>query len=433
MNHENQESSARLLFNRRVMTVLFLSFSSTLPLVLLTGTLQAWYTAAGVSLMVIGSLSLLQYAYLVKFVWAPFMDRYAPLGLGRRRSWILLTQISLAGALAVMAFMNPAYHPWELFWLSAVVAFISASQDVVIDGYRVDVLRQKERGFGVAVTTVGGRMAMLVGGGLALILAADYGWRATYLTMALLMLIQIIPTLTAPNPEKPVYPPVTLHAAVVAPFRELLTRKHIVMILLLVLIYKFGDALALALNTTFLMRGVGFTLLELGYSYKLTSVIASLLGGFAGGFFMPRLGLYRSLMVFGFLQTVTNLSFMVLALVGKNFPVMIGSIFSDYFCGGLSTAAFVAFLIALCKREYSATQYAILSALMAVSRVVIGPVAAYLVKHMGWAPFYLITFFAGFPALLILRWLRDRIDFSADTLHLKGNPSQKPSPRRVAI
>ena len=432
MNYKNQESSGRLLFNRRVMTVLFLSFSSTLPLVLLTGTLQAWYTAAGVSLTVIGSLSLLQYAYLLKFVWAPFMDRYAPLRLGRRRSWILLMQISLAGALVIMAFMNPAHHPWELFWLSALVAFISASQDVVIDGYRVDVLRQKERGFGVAVTTVGGRVAILVGGGLALILAANYGWRATYLTMALLMLIQIIPTLTAPNPKKPVYSLLTLHA-VVAPFRELLTRKHIVMILLLVLIYKFGDALALSLNITFLMRCVGFTLLELGYSYKLASVIASLLGGFAGGFFMPRLGLYRSLMVFGFLQTVTNLYFMVLALVGKNFPVMIASIFSDYFCGGLSTAAFITFLIALCKQEYSATQYAILSGLMAVSRVVIGPVAAYLVKHMGWAPFYLITFFAGFPALLVLSWLRKRLDFSADTLHLKGNPSQKLSPRRLTI
>lgn len=406
----------RLLFNRRVMAVLFLSFSSTLPLVLLSGTLQAWYTDAGVSLMVIGSLSLLQYAYLVKFLWAPLMDRYVPIALGRRRAWILITQVGLALTLTIIAFMNPAREPWEMFWMAAITAFISASQDIAIDGYRVDVLRQNERGLGSAVTAVGGRVAMLVSGGLALIMAVNYGWRITYLLMALLMLAQIIVTLSASNPERAVSPPLPLQDAVVAPFLELLTRKYIMMILLLVLIYKFGDALALSLNTTFLMRDIGFTLLELGYTYKLVSVIAALLGGFAGGFLMPRLGLYRSLMIFGFLQTVTNLSFMLLAIVGKSFSLMIGAIFSDYFCGGLSTVAFVAFLIALCRQEYSATQYSILSAFMAITRVVIGPVAAYLVKHIGWASFYLVTFFAGFPALFFLRWLRERVDFGVNIL-----------------
>ncbi len=398
------------------MVVLFLSFSSTLPLVLLTGTLQAWYTAAGVSLMVIGNLSLLQYAYLIKFLWAPFMDQYTPLNLGHRRGWILITQIGLAITLTLLAFMDPARHPWGIFWLAAGIAFISASQDIGIDGYRANILRAKERGLGAAVTTVGGRLAMLVGGGLALILAADYDWRLTYICMALLMLAQIIPTLTTPTSKKPA-PAGTLQSIIIVPFKELLTRKYIGMILLLVLIYKFGDAMALSLNTTFLMRGVGFTLLELGYTYKLVSVIASLLGGFAGGFVMPRLGLYCSLLIFGFSQTVTNLSFMMLALIGKNFTFMIAAIFLDYFCGGLATIAFVAFLIALCNQQYSATQYAILSAVMAVGRVMIGPLAAYLVKHMGWTPFYLITFFAGFPALFILWWLRDRIDFNAITLN----------------
>ena len=416
MKQASLESPINLLFNRRVVAVLFLSFSSILPLVLLSGTLQAWYTDTGVSLMVIGSLSLLQYAYLIKFLWAPLMDRYAPMALGRRRAWVLITQIGLALTLAIIAFMNPARQPWGIFWVAVVTAFISASQDIAIDGYRVDVLRQKERGVGAVVTTVGGRVAMLVGGGLALIMAADYGWRVTYLLMALLVLAQIIVTLSAANPEQAVSPPLPLQDAVLAPFRELLTRKYIMMILLLVVIYKFGDALALSLNTTFLMRGVGFTLLELGYTYKLVSVIAALLGGFAGGFLIPRLGLYRSMMIFGFLQTVTNLSFMVLAIVGKSFPFMIGAIFSDYFCGGLSTVAFVAFLIALCRQEYSATQYAILSAFMAVTRVVIGPVAAYLVKHIGWASFYLVTFFVGLPALFLLRWLRERVDFGTNTL-----------------
>ena len=413
----NQELTVRLFFNRRVMAVLFLSFSSTLPLVLLSGTLQAWYTDAGVSLMVIGSLSLLQYAYLVKFLWAPLMDHYTPMALGRWRAWILITQVGFALTLVIIAFMNPARQPWVIFCIAVIAAFISASQDIAIDGYRVGVLHQKERGLGAAVTAVGGRVAMLVGGGFALIMAADYGWRVTYLLMALLMLAQAIVTLSATNLEKAASLPLLLQNSIVAPFRELLTRKYMTMILLLILTYKFDDALALSLNTVFLMRGVGFTLLELGYTYKLVSVIAALLGALGGGFLMPRLGLYRSLMIFGLLQTVTNLSFMLLAIVGKSFPFMIGAIFFDYFCGGLSTVAFVAFLIALCRQEYSATQYAILSAFMAVTRVFIGPVAAYLVKHIGWASFYLITFFSGLPALFLLRCLRERVDFGENTLH----------------
>lgn len=410
--------SSLSFFSRRVMAVLFLSFSSALPLVLLSGTLQAWYTDSGVSLMVIGSLSLLQYAYLVKFLWAPLIDRYTPMVLvGRRRAWVLIAQVGLALTFAIIAFMNPARQPWEMFCVAVIAAFISASQDIAIDGYRVDVLRQGERGLGAAVTTVGGRIAMLVGGGLALIMAANYGWRVTYLLMSLLMLAQIIVTLSATNLEKAVSLPLLLQNSVIVPFRELLDRKYIMVILLLVLTYKFDDALALSLNTAFLMRGIGFTLLELGYTYKLVSVIAALFGAFGGGFLTPRLGLYRSLMIFGFLQTVTNLSFMVLAIVGKSFPLMIGAIFFDYFCGGLSTVAFVAFLIALCRQEYSATQYAILSGFTAVTRVFVGPVAAYLVKHIGWAPFYLVTFFAGLPALFLLRYLRERVDFDESTVH----------------
>ena len=385
---------------------------------LLSGTLQAWYTDAGVSLIAIGSLSLLQYAYLVKFLWAPLMDRYAPTVLGGgRRAWVLMTQIGLALTLAVISFMSPAKQPWEMFFVAAITAFISASQDIAIDGYRVDVLCQKERGLGAAATSIGGRIAMLVGGGLALIMAADYGWRVTYLLMALLMLTQIIVTLSAVNLEKSVSQPLLLQNSVIAPFRELLTRKYIMMILLWIIMYKFDDALALSLNTAFLMRGIGFTLLELGYTYKLVSVIAALLGALGGGFLTLRLGLYRSLMIFGFLQTITNLSFIILAIVGKSFPIMISAIFFDYFFGGLSTVAFVAFLIALCRQEYAATQYAILSGFMAVTRVFIGPVAAYLVKDVGWTFFYLVTFFSGLPALLLLRCLRERVDFGENTLH----------------
>ncbi len=404
-----------LLFSSRVMAVMFFSFSSTLPLVLISGTLQAWYTEADASLPVIGSLSLLQYAYLIKFFWAPLVDRFSIFRMGVLRGWVLLMQFIIVIGLIVMSWLSPKTSPWLLFAVAATIAFFSATQDVAIDGYRVRVLLTEERGFGAAVTSVAGRMAMLVAGGLALIIAAKWGWHLAYLIQAQLMLLLIAVTFISPSVNA-TQPQSGWKDTVIRPFQELLTRKYIVPILILVVIYKFADALALSLNTAFLLRGVHFTLMEIGVSYKFTSVLASLLGGVVGGYFLPTMGLYRGLIWFGFSQTASNLLFMLLALVGKNFAVMLAAIFADYFCGGLSTIAFVALLLALCSKKYSATQYAILSAMMAISRVVIGPAAALLVKALGWADFYLLTFFCGFPALFLLRWLRNKVDFGSVTL-----------------
>lgn len=395
------------LWNRRTTAVFLMGFASGLPLILIGSTLQAWYTVTGVSLMTIGVLTLVQWPYVLKFLWAPLMDRYAPFQLGRRRGWIFFTQIALFLTLAIMAFLKPDTHPWVLASTALFVAFFSASQDISIDAYRTDVLSDDEKGLGSALTTIGYRLAMLVAGALALIMAARIGWRITYLIMAFLMLFEVAVTLWSPTPKTPPNLPQTLSNAIVEPIFAFFKRgvNMGIIILLFIMFYKIGDALALALNTTFLLRGVGFSLASIGSIYKITSLIATLLGSMVGGLWLNNLGLYRSLMIFGVLQTTANLAFVWLALVGKSYVVLVLAVFSDYFCGGLGGVAMIVLLMNLCDRRFTATQYALFSAIAAIPRVFVGPLAAWMVEQFGWMHFYFFTFFFGFPALFILRWL----------------------------
>lgn len=401
----------RYLTNTRIVAVLLLSFSSSLPLALVGSTLQAWYTVAGVSLMTIGTLTLVGQPYVYKFLWAPVMDRFTLFKMGRRRGWILCMQLLLVTGLATMAFLNPAVHPWMLAWVAFIVAIFSASQDIAIDAYRADILQPEERGLGAAFTTFGGRIAFLISSALALILASHIGWRFTYLMMAVLIAINVLVTVWSPRPDENVIAPRTMSKAVIEPLREFMSRDSAVLLLIFIVIYKICDALAVSLNTAFLIRGIGFSLDVVGSVYKLVALLSTLLGSLIGGLLMSRLGMYRSLMYFGVLQAVSNLAYMGLALVGKSYLFMVGAVFAEYFCSGLSTVAFVAFLMSLCDRRYTATQYALFSALSAVGRVFVGPEAALMVNHMGWATFYFATFLIGFPALFLLWWLRYRVDF----------------------
>lgn len=399
-------------FSRPILAVLFLSFSSTLPLILIGSTLQAWYTVADAKLLTIGMLSLIGYPYLLKFIWAPIMDRFSFLGLDRRRGWIFVTQLCLVVGLVVIAMMNPHTHPIQLAVVALVVAFISASQDVCIDAYRVDILNPSNRGLGAAVTNFGGRSAILVGGALAMLIAAEIDWRTMYFIMAVIMAAGMLVTWIAPRTPVVENTPVTMREAVIEPFRNFLRREYAFAIIVFILIYKLCDALAFALNLTFLIRGVHFSLEEVVLFYKIVSLGALLLGSFVGGYYLQRLGMYKSLLYFGILQTVANLSYMLLAIVGKNYLLMATSVFAEYFCSGLSTVAFLVFLMSLCDKRFSAAQYAIFSALMAVPRVVSGPEVAMMVNHLGWATFFFVTFLTGIPAILLLLWLKRRIEFN---------------------
>lgn len=395
----------------RVYPLLVLGFASGLPLALVTGTLQAWATVSGVSLQNIGFLTLVGTAYTLKFLWAPLVDRYAPAFLGRRRSWMFFTQVLLGLFIILMGTLSPSTHLGLLAGVAVIVAFLSATQDIAFDAYSTDVLRDNERAAGAALKVMGYRLAMIVSGGLALVLAATWlGWQYTYALMGVFMVLCAFATVLAPEPEEIAAAPRTLGVAVVAPLSEFFSRKGAVLILLLIVFYKLGDAFSGALSTTFLIRGAGFSTEEVGFVNKIFGLIATIVGALAGGSLMARLGLYRSLMIFGLLQAVSNFGYWVLAVTPPHIYSMGAIIAIENICGGLGTAAFVALLMALCNQQFSATQFALLSALSAVGRTYLaGPFTPPLVETLGWPQFFILTVFIAVPGLLLLWFKRHEI------------------------
>jgi len=393
----------------RVAAVLVLGFSSGLPLALTGSTLQAWLTVSEIDIRTIAWFSWIGVPYLLKFLWSPVMDRFVPPFFGRRRGWMLLTQLALFAGIAAMTLAPPAESILLLGILALWVAFASASQDIVIDAYRTDVLHPHERGMGAAVGVFGYRIAMLASGGLALILADQVGWRAAYLLMAALMAVGIATSVLAPEPETPAVPPRSLIDAVVLPLADLFSRHGALSLLALVMLYKFGDALAGTLTTAFLIRGVGFTPTDVGLVNKFLGLAALLLGALAGGVVLARMSLYRALLAFGVLQAVSNLSFAWLAWAGKSYPLLVFAVAFENLASGMGTAAFVALAMALCNSSFSATQYALLSALASLGRVLFGPVTGELVAWIGWADFFVVTFVAALPGLWLVWRMREQI------------------------
>jgi PAT family beta-lactamase induction signal transducer AmpG len=393
---------AEVFRSPRVAAVLVLGFSSGLPLALTGSTLQAWLTVSGVDITTIAWFSWIGLPYLLKFLWSPLMDRFVPPLLGRRRGWMALTQLALGIGIAAMAFASPEQSLWVLGGLALAVAFASASQDIVIDAYRTDVLHPAERGMGAAVGVFGYRIAMLASGGLALILADQIGWRSAYLIMAALMAIGLATSALAPEPATPTLQPKSLAEAVVRPLRDMFSRPGALSLLALVMLYKFGDALAGTLTTAFLIRGVGFTPTDVGVVNKFLGLGALLVGALTGGVLLARMSLYRALMFFGVLQAISNLSFAWLAWAGKSYALLVFTVGFENLASGMGTAAFVAFAMALCNASFSATQYALLSALASLGRVLFGPATGGLVAWVGWADFFVITFLAALPGLWLV-------------------------------
>lgn len=382
-----------------------LGFASGLPLALTTGTLQAWATVAGVSLTQIGFLTLVGSAYTLKFLWAPFIDRYAMPLLGRRRGWIALCQFLLGISIAVMGSLDPAGQLGVIALLAVFVAFMSATQDIAFDAYSTDVLRSNERAAGAAVKVLGYRLAMIVSSGLALVIADQWlGWGGMYLMMGAIMWLCAIATFLAPEPEFLVEPPRSLRRAIVDPLVEFFKRPEALSLLSLIVLYKLGDAFSGALTTTFLIRGVGFSVSEVGTINKVFGLAATVIGALVGGGIMARLGLYKSLLLFGLLQALSNAGYWLLAINSDPHLLFMGLIVAaENFCGGMGTAAFVALLMALCNHQFSATQFALLSALSAVGRTYLaGPLTPPLVELLGWADFYLITVVLGLPGVFLL-------------------------------
>lgn len=402
-------ANSKILINARLLAVLFLGFSSGLPLALTGSTLQAWFTEAHIDLVTIGALSLIGIPYTLKFLWAPLMDHFGFPILGRRRGWILFAQFCLVISILWMANLDPINNVKVMAILALLVAFFSATQDIAVDAYRTDVLEVKERGLGSAYYVFAYRAAMLISGGFALVIADYYSFKFTYELMAGFVLLAMLATIFAPKSIdiKPTSPYV--FNTIVTSFRDLLQREKIIFIFLFIIFYKFGDALALSLMTNFLLKGLGFSLTEVGLAYKIVSFVATILGALVGGIYLTRLNIYKALLWFGLAQAFSNLTFVVMALVGKQFALMATSIFIENFCSGLSTAALMTFMMSLCNHRYTASQYAMLSTIASLGRVFLGPVAGFMVQNVGWAQFYFWAFLLCFPGILFLIFLKDRV------------------------
>ncbi|MBF8258728.1 MAG: major facilitator superfamily MFS 1 [Actinobacteria bacterium] len=391
----------------RMFWILLLGFSSGIPLALTGTTLQAWMTKEKVDLAVIGIFSLVGLPYTVKALWAPVMDRFIPPFLGRRRGWMLVTQLALAVAVAAMACSDPAGATTAFAILALLVAFASASQDIVVDAYRTEVLEPHELGPGASVHILGYRVAMLTSGAIALILADHLPWKTVYLLMAASLLVGVAASLFSPEPRLPVRTPASLKEAVVKPFTEFLSRPGAYEILLFILLYKLDVVMAMALMTPFILD-LGFSMTDIGAVTKGFGMAATIVGTLAGGAVVARAGMKASLWIFGILQSVSTLSFLALARLGHNYPMMVTAIGLENLCSGMGTAAYAAFLMSLCDRRFTATQYALLTGLMAITRVVVGAPTGYLVKSLGWEWYFVISAIAAVPGLLLLlrysRW-----------------------------
>lgn len=392
--------------------IFLLGFSAGLPLALTGTALQAWFTVSGVDIVTIGALSLVGQPYIYKFIWAPLMDRFSFPFLGRRRGWICVTQILLMASIAGFAFLDPVKDSFLIGSLALLVAFLSASQDICVDAYRTEILKPEQRGIGSAFFANGYRIAMLISGGFALILADQFGWPVTYALMSATMLIGLIATFFSKEPEIPNQAPTSLKQITIESFKQLLSKNQIFLFLLLIVLYKLGDAFALSLINTFLLRGLGFSLTTIGAFYKTVGLVATLIGLLLGGWIMKRWALLQALFWFGLAQAFSNLAFVGLSLAGKNTWVLCSAITIESLCSGMGTAAFLALLMSLCDARYAATQFALLSALASIGRVFIGPVAAIIVKQIGWTNFYIWSFIISLPALFLIWGLRTSFVFS---------------------
>lgn len=385
----------------RIFIVMILGFASGLPLGLTGGTLQAWMKTENIDLGTIGLFSLVGLPYTLKFIWSPIMDRYIPPMLGRRRGWMLLTQIGLVITIIALGLSDPKLTPQYIAFFAVCVAFFSASQDIAIDAYRTEVLSEEELGAGASVYIMGYRIAMIVSGALALILADHLSWATVYFIMAACMSVGVLASFIGPEPVTNEAAPKTLVDAVYKPFTEFFKRAGAVEMLIFILVYKMDVAFAMALTTPFMMD-LGFSKTDVGAVLKGVGLIATIGGTVMGGALLSKWGIKKSLWVFGILQGISGFSFYLLARVGHNYPMMMTAICVENVCSGLATAAFTAFMMNLCDKRFTATQYALLTSFMAITRILVQTPSGYIVKSLGWEMYFIVSILISIPGLLML-------------------------------
>lgn len=404
-------SLVQALITRRMAICVFTGFSSGLPLYVLLNLLPAWLRTEGISLKAIGAMALIQFPYTWKFLWAPLLDRYVVPALGRRRGWMLVTQAGLLGCIAWMGTLSPGQELPAIVWVATALAFLSATQDIVLDAYRREILSETELGLGNAVHVNAYRVAGLVPGSLSLILADYLPWPAVFAITAAFMLPGAAMALAVSEPAMAGVRPKSLRQAVTEPFREFLQRAglgHAVLVLGFIFLYKLGDSMATALATPFYLD-MGFTKSDVGLIAKNAGLWPSIAGGLLGGLWMVRLGINRALWIFGIVQYVTIAGFLWLAAIGPFATVgadertMLAVVIGAEAVGvGVGTAAFVAYIARATNPAYTATQFALFTSLAAVPRTFLNATTGWLVERLGWPSFFWLCMLLAIPGMLLL-------------------------------
>jgi PAT family beta-lactamase induction signal transducer AmpG len=398
----------RAFLNKRMLICVFIGFTSGLPLFTLVYLVQAWLRTEGVNLKEIGLFALIQFPYTWKFIWAPLMDRYVPRlpgwRPGRRRGWMIVTQLLVAVAIGALGFISPKDQIWTVAALTALVAFFGASQDIAIDAYRRELLADTEQGLGNAVFVNAYKIAALVPGSLGLILADHLPWSTVFLVTAAFMLPGMVLTLVVKEPEVHGTPPKNLRDAIVQPFREFIARdgwRTAMLILGFIFLYKLGDTMATTLSTSFFLD-IGFNKTQIGVIAKTVAFWASLAGGIVGGVWLMKIGISRGLWIFGVLQIVSTLGFAWLAKIGPS-PVALAALYGfETFATGLTMAAFVAYIASTTDPRYTATQFALFTSLASVPRTLASASSGFVVAQTGWFEYFMICAALSIPGMLLL-------------------------------
>jgi PAT family beta-lactamase induction signal transducer AmpG len=391
----------RQFFSPRMLVAFLMGFSCGTPLLLTSTVLQAWMTEQGVDLTVIGFFSLVGLPYTLKFLWAPIFDRFSLPFLGRRRGWMLLMQVVLILALIGLGLNDPGQTPWLVAVAAFFVTFFSASQDIVVDAYRREDLSDNQLGLGSSLYVNGYRVGMLLAGSGGLILADHFSFDQVYLLMAASLLVGVATTLLCREPALTKGTPRTFREAIVEPFVDYFSRDRALWLLLFILLYKIGDQMASTLTTPFYLA-LGFSKTQIGAVAKLFGFWSTIIGGLAGGAILMRIGIIRSLWIFGILQGVSILSFSALALIGNSVAGLIVAIILEQLTSGMGTSAYVAYMASLTNKRFTATQYALLSSCMGVPRVIVAAPAGWLAEQAGWPLFFFGCALAAIPGLLLL-------------------------------
>jgi PAT family beta-lactamase induction signal transducer AmpG len=395
-----------LIFSPRMLVSFLMGFSCGVPLLLTLSVLQAWMKEEGVDLSTIGLFTLVGLPYTLKFLWAPILDRFTLPLFGRRRGWLLLFQLVLAAAIACLGMTSPAANPWLVAAVAFMVTFFSASQDIVVDAYRREDLLDKELGLGSSLYVNGYRVGMLLAGSGGLILADHFSFAQVYLMMATSLLVGVVTTVLCREPEVAEGTPETFREAVILPFAEYFSRDRALLILLFILLYKIGDQMASTMTIPFYLD-IGFTKTDIGAIAKMFGFWATIGGGLLGGILLLRFGIIHCLLMFGFLQAFSTVGFALLAVIGNNLNVLAAVIAFENLSGGMGTAAFIAYMASLTNKKFTATQYALLTSLMGIPRVIASAPTGFMVEGMGWVWFFMFCALIAIPGLVMIRFVVD--------------------------